>query len=57
MKKFVAVIPLQGQGQLQRKHYKAVGNPRLDVEESVSFPILTAFQGLLCDNRTKSERP
>lgn len=45
MKKFVAVIPLQGQGQLQRKHYKAVGNPRLDVEESVSFPILTAFQG------------
>lgn len=45
MKKFVAVIPLQGQGQLQRKHYKAVGNPRLNIEGSVSFPILTAFQG------------
>ena len=45
MKKFVTAIPLQAQGKLERKHYKAVGNPRLDMEETVSFPILTAFQG------------
>lgn len=45
MKKFVTAIPLQAQGKLERKHYKAVGNPRLDMEGMVSFPILTAFQG------------
>lgn len=45
MKKFFTAIPLQISGQLGRYHYRAVGNARLQLEEAVSFPILTAIGG------------
>ena len=48
MKKFFTVIPLQVPGQLNRYHYEAVGNVRLNMEEEASFPILTAVHGYVC---------
>ena len=45
MKKFITVVPLQPEGKLDCYHYGAVGNPRLEMEEKTSFPILTALQG------------
>lgn len=47
MKKFITVVPLQIAGQLRAYRYRAVGNARLDMEEEVSFPILTAVNGYL----------
>lgn len=47
MKKFITVVPLQVKGQLATYRYRAVGNTRLDVEEKISFPILTAVNGYL----------
>lgn len=45
MKKFFTVIPLQVRGQLDRYHYEAVGNDKLEMEGETSFPILTALNG------------
>ena len=42
MKKFFTIIPLQTPSRL---HYEAVGNTRLQVEDTVQFPILTAIAG------------
>ena len=47
MKKFITVIPLQGKGQLRRYRYRAADNRRLQMEEAISFPILTAVSGYL----------
>lgn len=45
MKKFLTRIPLQAAGNLKRMHYKTADNEKLQMEESVSFPILTAVNG------------
>ena len=45
MKKFFSVIPYQGRGQLLAFRYEAVDNPALQMEEKISFPILTAING------------
>lgn len=45
MKKFFTAIPLQVAGQLSKYRYEPVGNTRLDMEDGVSFPILTAVHG------------
>ena len=47
MKKFITAVPLQVKGQLGSYLYRAVGNSRLQMEEKVSFPILTAVNGYL----------
>lgn len=47
MKKFITVIPFQVKGQLGSYRYQAVGNRRLQIEEKISFPILTAVSGYL----------
>lgn len=44
MKKFFTVISLQGRD-LDKLLYQAVGNHLLQMEESVSYPILTAVNG------------
>lgn len=54
MKKFITVVPLQVEGQLDRYHYDAVGNERLSMEEKTSFPIITAIHGYVeRDERTQ----
>ncbi len=45
MKKFFTAIPLQGPGQLHSQIYQAVGNTKLQLDQAVSFPILTAVNG------------
>lgn len=45
MKKFFTAIPLQGPGQLHSNVYQAVGNQKLQLDQAVSFPILTAVNG------------
>lgn len=45
MKKFFTVVPLQGEGQLKSYQYGAVGNTRLQMDQTTSFPILTAVNG------------
>lgn len=45
MKKFFTVIPLQVRGQLDRYHYEAIGNEKLEMGTETSFPILTALNG------------
>lgn len=45
MKKFFTIIPLQQKGQLSPHHYRAVGNPRLEMDTHTCFPILTAVNG------------
>ena len=47
MKKFITVVPYQVIGQLRSYVYQAVGNSRLQMEDKVSFPILTAVNGYL----------
>lgn len=47
MKKFITVIPLQVQGQLRMYRYQAVGNSRLQMDSSTSFPILAAVNGYI----------
>jgi hypothetical protein len=42
MKKFFTVIPEEG---IESHRYQAVGNSKLQMEESVHFPILTAISG------------
>lgn len=46
MKKFLTAVPLQHSPEgLSTVSYQAVGNSRLQMEEAVSFPILTAVNG------------
>ena len=45
MKKFFTAAPLQVSGELDRYHYQAVGNARLEMEGKTCFPILTAIHG------------
>ena len=45
MKKFYSIIPLQVSGQLDSYCYQAVGNSKLQMDEIISFPILTAISG------------
>lgn len=45
MKKFFAIVPLQGPGELNPYHYQAIGNTRLQMDAGTCFPILTAIQG------------
>ena len=52
MKKFITVIPLQVQGQLRQYYYQAVGNRRLQMDRTTSFPILTAVNGYVEQGET-----
>ena len=52
MKKFITVVPFQVSGQLRSYAYQAVGNSRLQMEDKVSFPILTAVNGYLQPGET-----
>ena len=52
MKKFITVIPLQVQGQLRQYHYQAVGNRKLQMDRTTSFPILTAVNGYVEQGET-----
>lgn len=45
MKKFFTMIPLQVADQLDKYHYTAVGNDKLEMKRETSFPILTAIHG------------
>lgn len=45
MKKFFTMIPLQVKGKLNKYHYTAVGNEKLEMERETAFPILTAVHG------------
>ena len=49
MKKFLTRIPLQAVGNLKRMNYVAMDNEKLQMEEAVSFPILTAINGYVQD--------
>lgn len=49
MKKFLTRIPLQAAGNLKRMNYVAMDNEKLQMEEAVSFPILTAINGYVQD--------
>lgn len=52
LKKFITVIPLQVQGQLRQYYYQAVGNRRLQMDRTTSFPILTAVNGYVEQGET-----
>jgi hypothetical protein len=49
MKKFFMTAPYQPEGQLRCSVYKAVGNPSLDYDEPVSFPLLAAINSYASD--------
>ena len=49
MKKFLTRIPLQAAGNLKRMNYRAADNKKLQMEQAVSFPILTAINGYVKD--------
>ena len=50
MKKFLTRIPLQGCGNLQKMKYTAVDHEKLQMDNEVSFPILTAVNGYVQEN-------
>ena len=50
MKKFLTRIPLQGRGNLQKMKYTAVDHEKLQMDNEVSFPILTAVNGYVQEN-------
>ena len=45
MKKFITVIPLQIENNLDSYRYQAVGNTKLQMNEESSFPILSTING------------
>lgn len=43
MKKFITTIPLQGRGELSSSVYQAVGNPVLQYNKEIAFPIIAVM--------------
>lgn len=43
MKKFITTIPLQGRGELSSSVYQAVGNPALQYDKKIAFPIIAVM--------------
>ena len=50
MKKFFTYVPLQPPGGLKQYVYAPVGNEKLRLEQTISFPILTAIYGYSEEN-------
>lgn len=46
MKKFFTMIPLQVKGKLNKYHYTAVGNEKLEMERETAFPILRRYTAM-----------